>query len=158
MAKATKPSAPSSAALLEKFRKTAAKLKPERVLACRADARVAFANAKQGIEAVFGAPDDPERKAKIVAVEEALPKLSTKTRSRQEGPRGAERSGRSARPALDAGGGASLGSAGDGLLPVPGRHRPACAQAAIAGTWDEAGRRRARRDGCAGWGRRGRVS
>ena len=67
-----------SAALLEKFRAPAMKLKAAEVIACRADVRVAFANVKLGMEAVFGAADDPARKQRVGELEEALPKLPVK--------------------------------------------------------------------------------
>src|SRR5690242_14504496 len=64
--------------LIERFRKPAQKLRDEKVLPCRADVRVAYANIQQGLTAVFGAAGDPARKQNVAAIKKALPELSTK--------------------------------------------------------------------------------
>lgn len=74
--KTTKPI--SSSDLLDKYRTAAAKLKPADVQVCRADTRVAFANLRIGVESLFGPEDAADRKERIAAVQEQLPKLDAK--------------------------------------------------------------------------------
>src|SRR5690349_6092367 len=76
--KKSKDGETSSADPLEAFRAAAMQIEPERVTVCRADVRVAFANVKQGVEAVFDAAEAPERKTRIKEIKEGLPTLSTK--------------------------------------------------------------------------------
>jgi hypothetical protein len=68
----------SSSALLERFRGPAMKVREHRIQSCRADVRLAFANARLGIESVFGLPGDPERPANVKELKAALPELSVK--------------------------------------------------------------------------------
>ena len=77
-AKKTKGKQVSSSDLLDKYRAAAAKVKADAVQVCRADTRVAFANVKVGVESVFGADGDADRKKRIADVQDQLPRLDAK--------------------------------------------------------------------------------
>ncbi len=63
---------------LAKLAKKAAKIPAERVIPCRSDIALAAANVRTGYAAVFGAPEDPERAARIEALKKALPEIDMK--------------------------------------------------------------------------------